>query len=212
MSYNGQYAETTVHNIAYHNTAIYIQRDSSVKIILLIFLLCINAHSLAERCKVVRVIDGDTFEINTGDKVRIIGINAPEISDIFGLESKYYLTNLIENQYVDLKVDPINKDKDQYQRLLRYVQIGDLDVNKKMIQDGYAFAYLKYRFIKHDEYRDLQYNAMNQKIGIWSNDEHYDTLVKSKINQTHFNSKKMYIIGFLIVSLILVGLYSYIKK
>lgn len=37
--------------------------------------------------KVTRIIDGDTFETETGEKVRLIGINAPEISDIFGQEA-----------------------------------------------------------------------------------------------------------------------------
>jgi endonuclease YncB( thermonuclease family) len=48
--------------------------------------------------KVTRIIDGDTFETETGEKVRLIGINAPEISDIFGQEAKQHLANLIDQK------------------------------------------------------------------------------------------------------------------
>ena len=97
---------------------------------------------------VTRIIDGDTFETETGEKVRLIGINAPEISDFYGLESKEYLTKLILDKVVDLQTDNISKNKDRYQRLLRFVFIDGYDVNKKMISDGFAFAYLKYKFSK----------------------------------------------------------------
>ena len=49
--------------------------------------------------KVTRIIDGDTFETETGEKVRLIGINAPEISDIYGQEAKEHLASLIGTRY-----------------------------------------------------------------------------------------------------------------
>src|SRR5699024_5466472 len=114
-----------------------------------IFLLSTIA-CFATQTKVTRVIDGDTFEIESGEKVRLIGINAPEMSDFYGLEAKEHLTDLIENKSVYLQPDNISNDRDRYQRLLRYVIIGGIDVNKKMISDGFAFAYLKYKFSKSD--------------------------------------------------------------
>ncbi len=85
-----------------------------------------------------RIIDGDTFETETGEKVRLIGINAPEISDIFGQEAKQYLSDLIENKIVELQSDNISNDRDRYQRLLRYVILDGVDINKKMVSDGFA--------------------------------------------------------------------------
>ena len=44
---------------------------------------------------------------------------------------------------VELQRDEISKDKDRYERLLRYVILEGIDINKKMIFEGYLFAYLK---------------------------------------------------------------------
>ena len=47
----------------------------------------------------------------------MIGINTPEISDIYGKYAKYYLSNLNLNKTVELKTDNISKNRDRYQRL-----------------------------------------------------------------------------------------------
>lgn len=117
----------------------------------------------------MRIIDGDTFEIRQGEKVRMIGINTPEESDIYGFEATDYLSNLILGKDVDLISDEISKDRDRYGRLLRYALLDSVDINKKMIEDGYAFAYLKYKFTKKDEYRNAQLAAQKSGFGIWGN-------------------------------------------
>ena len=58
--------------------------------------------SFGQEIRVVRVIDGDTFVIEGGERVRMIGINAPELKDIYGVESKNHLKTLIESKYVNL--------------------------------------------------------------------------------------------------------------
>jgi micrococcal nuclease len=73
-------------------------RQTITYILLLTTFVCFGTTT-----KVTRIIDGDTFETETGEKVRLIGINAPEISDIFGQEAKQYLSDLIENKTVDLQ-------------------------------------------------------------------------------------------------------------
>ena len=90
--------------------------------------------------KVTRIIDGDTFETETGEKVRLIGINAPEISDIFGQESKQHLTDLIDGKTIDLQTDNLSNDRDSYSRLLRYVILDGIDVSSTL---KYADGVLK---------------------------------------------------------------------
>ena len=133
-------------------------RQIITPILLFITFICFGTTN-----KVTRVIDGDTFELETGEKVRLIGVNAPEISDIFGNEARQYLLNLIENKIVELKIDNISKDRDRYQRLLRYVFFDGVDINKKMILDGYAFAYLKYNFSYSSDYKQAQLQAKKNK-------------------------------------------------
>lgn len=142
--------------------------NHSNKIMILLILLCSN-WVRGER--VVEIIDGDTFVLLNGEKVRMIGINAPERSDIFGDEATNYLSHLILNQDITLISDKIGKDRDRYGRLLRYAISDTIDINKKMIEDGYAFAYLKYKFSKEDEYRNAQIKAQKLGFGIWGNVE-----------------------------------------
>ena len=48
---------------------------------LILLLLLIPLVSFGQDVMVIRIIDGDTFEIENGDKVRMIGIDAPELKD-----------------------------------------------------------------------------------------------------------------------------------
>jgi len=90
--------------------------------------------------KVTRIIDGDTFETETGEKVRLVGINAPEIRDIFGEESKTHLINLIEGKIVDLLPDHTSHDRDRYNRLLRYVFLNGVDAKAIFRQEYLLFT------------------------------------------------------------------------
>ena len=95
---------------------------------LLLLLLLIPKVSFGQEFKVIRVIDGDTFVIEGGERVRMIGINAPELKDPFGVESKTHLKKLIENKYVNLIKGDETSDKDYFKRLLRCVYIDGNDV------------------------------------------------------------------------------------
>lgn len=165
--------------------------------------------------KVTRIIDGDTFETETGEKIRLIGINAPEISDLFGREASEYLSRLIVGKFVELRSDELSNDKDRYQRLLRYVIVDGVDINKKMIIDGFAFAYLKYHFSKSNEYQVAQTEARENSRGIWG-DNKSEAIIKEQ-DQKHDTfwrrlSPKAYVVGSLVLLLILIGVYTYIKK
>ena len=103
--------------------------------------------------KVTRVIDGDTFITNKGDRVRLIGVDAPELPSLRGIESKMYLNQLIHNKVVTLERDEISDNKDKYGRLLRYVYLDKKDVNLHMIKSRYAKPYLYFNFEKLNQYK-----------------------------------------------------------
>lgn len=92
--------------------------------------------------KVSRVIDGDTFEIQGGIKVRLIGVDTPEMKnknkniDCFAAEAKKKAEDLLTNKEVVLEKDVSETDK--YGRLLRYVYVGDEMVNDTLVREGYA--------------------------------------------------------------------------
>ncbi len=85
---------------------------------------------------VVNVIDGDTFELYNGERVRIICIDAPELDKRGGVESRAFLNGLINGREVTLEND--TDDLDSYGRLLRYVYVGDVFVNRELVKEGYA--------------------------------------------------------------------------
>jgi micrococcal nuclease len=129
---------------------------------------------------VIEVVDGDTIKIkfsdNTTNKVRLIGIDTPEIVDprkpvqCFGKEASAYLKSLINGNTVVLTTDKIGDKIDKYDRLLRYVTLNNENINLKMIKDGYAYAYLNYPFDsgKMKAYKEAENYARENNKGLWS--------------------------------------------
>jgi micrococcal nuclease len=114
----------------------------------------------------VEVIDGDTFRLETGETVRLIGIDAPELSQPGGVLSREYLAHLICGKRVTLERG--TEDRDKYNRLLRFVYINDLCINEEMIRQGYAEArYLPENPIR-DYYLQLEIQAETAKAGLWN--------------------------------------------
>jgi micrococcal nuclease len=96
-----------------------------------------------EKTTVQRVVDGDTFVTAGGERVRMIGIDTPEtvhpsgIVEAYGVEASDYTKALIEKETVYMEKDV--SDRDQYDRLLRYVYLEDgTFVNLHLVEEGYA--------------------------------------------------------------------------
>jgi micrococcal nuclease len=88
---------------------------------------------------VTRIIDGDTFQVASGDTVRLICVDTPEIGSTGSEEASSFLGSLILNKEVKLEND--TDDKDAYGRLLRYVYLDDLFVNKEIVSQGYGSVF-----------------------------------------------------------------------
>ena len=115
---------------------------------LILCLLVLYIIYLNRSTKVYRVIDGDTFITNKGDIIRMIGIDAPELQTLQGIESKMYLYNLIKDKTITLQKDNYSHNEDKYGRLLRYVYLNGQDVNLLMLKKGYAKQYNYFYFNK----------------------------------------------------------------
>lgn len=129
-------------------------------------------HIQKQTVKVTRVIDGDTIEIETGARVRYIGINAPETVNpkrevqCFGKEATAKNRELVEGKEVRLEKDISETDKSG--RLLRYVYLDNMMVNEWLVAEGYAYAS---SFPPDIKYQDLlqqaQARAQVEKKGLW---------------------------------------------
>ncbi|MBQ9620185.1 MAG: thermonuclease family protein [Neisseriaceae bacterium] len=118
------------------------------------------------QCLAVKIADGDTFtcRLNNSDiiKVRLADIDAPENGQAYGNQSKKALNKLIYKQIVTLK----NERKDKYGRTVATVFSGSLNVNLKMIEQGYAWHYDRYS--NNRQYAATQKNTQSQRKGLWA--------------------------------------------
>ena len=91
---------------------------------------------------VSRVIDGDTFDTTSGDRIRLADINAPEQGDSGYYKSRDLLISLVYNKQVYLDIDDISKT-DQHNRLVCVVYVDYnsthlVTVNKALLVQGAA--------------------------------------------------------------------------
>lgn len=121
--------------------------------------------------QVINIRDGDTLTISTGEKVRFLQIDTPEISpaECYGAEARKALVDIIGNSPITLESDSVSDDIDQFGRILRYIKIGKVNVNLKLVEIGAATPY----FFKGEKgkysaqlFKAAQ-NAKAKKIGLW---------------------------------------------
>lgn len=131
-----------------------------------------------EFAAVKRVIDGDTVELENGEKVRYIGIDTPETLDprkpvqCFGKEAAEKNRELVGGKRVRLEKDVTNRDK--YNRLLRYVYVPagesgpEIFVNLELLKRGFAHSYTYPPDVKHQpEFVEAEREAREAGRGLW---------------------------------------------
>lgn len=83
-----------------------------------------------------RVIDGDTFDLENEDRIRIYGINAPEYpKGCMSEDAKNRLEDLILNKNVGIK----QVAKDNFGRLVGLVYLDNLFINEVLVEEGFAY-------------------------------------------------------------------------
>lgn len=123
--------------------------------------------------RVIRVHDGDTFNIRDAEgrelKVRLFGIDAPEIGQAHGRESGDYLRRLINGK--DVRIE--SQGFDQYDRLLGLIQWGDgRSLNYEMVAAGQAWVYEYYCGLEVCALlRQGQKDAKRGGVGLWGDGE-----------------------------------------
>lgn len=129
---------------------------------------------------VTRVIDGDTIIASAEDgtdlgRVRILGIDAPELSDeqCHAGAARDAAERVLDGKTVQLVSDPKNDDRDRYDRLLRYVDVVDdggqtSDAGRTLLRAGHARTYVRAAtHTRHDSYRYAANRAKAAGRGLW---------------------------------------------
>lgn len=163
--------------------------------LLLVFAVLFASPSFGKEHKeytVTKVIDGDTIQLDTGEIVRYIGVDAPELHtkttgpEFYAKEAARFNKKLVFLKKVTLEFDV--EKKDQYGRLLAYVFVKKTFVNGELVRLGYARALLVPPNLK---YKDIlltyQQKAMDEERGLWQEK-------KKDTENIYIGNKRTYII------------------
>ena len=140
------------------------------------FLLFSQLSFAAEEVIVKSVYDGDTFTVEIDgkeEKVRVLGIDTPELKKgkkdtCRGEEVADFAKNLLEGKAVILEKDSQSSDRGYFGRLLRTVEVDDLDFGLVMLMTGNAKVYRNAPFSQKQLYIMVENFAKKKKKGVWS--------------------------------------------
>lgn len=135
-----------------------------------------NTFSQPEQAivRVKRVVDGDTLLLESGERVRLLGVDTPETKkpntpvQLFGPEASAFTTQMVEGKEVRLVFDRERFDK--YHRLLAFVYVGDVCLNEELIRNGLSAAQLQYPFRSDMKrlFTAAEAQARANRVGLWS--------------------------------------------
>jgi len=137
---------------------------------IVLILLFLNCKTIAgEISGVPRITDGDTIKIFS-KKIRLHGIDAPEKKQICSKNFKKYYCGKDAKKALIKKIDgkPVvcktQENLDRYKRYIGICFLGEVNLNKWMVRNGYAIAYRRYskHYIKDEDYAKIN------KRGLWA--------------------------------------------
>jgi len=154
--------------------------------VLLTLLALTTSSEAANTYTVKRVYDGDTLVLENDKRVRLIGVDTPEMRDKnrnlkdaikYGLaaktvdayadKAKFFVKDAVEGKRVRLEYGKERKDK--YGRTLAYVyRVPDnYFVNAEVVKQGYGFAFTRFPFKYRERFKEYEREAKAGKKGLW---------------------------------------------
>ena len=125
-----------------------------------------------DRFLVARIVDGDTMELGGGDRLRLLGIDTPERGEPFYDSASNLVARIALQQRGSIEYAHNRRDK--YGRLLGYLFVDTLFVNRVVIDSGYGYVYLfSDNELSSEPVRELieaQRSAIERRVGVWSLD------------------------------------------
>ena len=119
--------------------------------------------------RVTKVVDGDSLEVGYAGrkiKLRLWGIDAPEIRQAYGKQAKVWLAAMVNGRRIEAQ----GKDIDLYNRLVALVWVDGRSVNEEMVRQGAAWVYRRYCHEQIcDTWQSLQDEARLARRGLWAN-------------------------------------------
>ncbi|MFH1372704.1 MAG: thermonuclease family protein [bacterium] len=124
----------------------------------------------SDRFVVAKIEDGDTVELLGGDRLRLLSVDTPEKGQPLYDEACRFLSDLTLGQQA--RIEFAGRRRDKYGRLLGYLYIDSLFINKAILDSGLGYLYLfKDTELNRPETKELltaQRNAMQKGVGLWA--------------------------------------------
>lgn len=156
-------------------------------VVLIVLLLAVPTASPADTHRCEWVYDGDTIRLEGGERVRLLGVDAPEVhhpdrgEEPFGREAMGLAISLVSARTVELRYhegDSIRgAQRDKYDRVLAYVWVDRLDglgrrepvcLNLELLREGLARATRSWPHPLYDDYVEAEQAARARGVGLWS--------------------------------------------
>ncbi|MCA2981732.1 MAG: thermonuclease family protein [Myxococcaceae bacterium] len=121
---------------------------------------------------VKRAIDGDTLELTDGRRVRLLLVDTPETTggkmDCFGAQAVQFTSERVTGQMVELTYDE-RGCTDRFGRTLAYVKVGGVELNRALVEQGYACTlYVSPAgSSRRDEFETYESQAKTSRLGVW---------------------------------------------
>lgn len=203
------------------------------KLILFISILLIGINNVYAKETVTfsDCVDGDTIKVILDKKtytVRMLAVDTPESVhptkgiEYYGKEASEYTCNKIKNaNKIEIEYDQNSDKTDKYDRLLVWVFVDGILLQKDLVENGYAkvaYLYDDYKYTK--ELEKVQELASAKDIGIWNEEaknkyNNENNITISKEETTHaktsiteaseYSKKDIIIIGLLLLIILFVG-------
>lgn len=136
-------------------------------------------------------VDGDTIKVERNGKqvtVRFLAIDTPETVhptkgvEPYGKEASDYTCDKVKNaKTLELELDPGSDEFDKYERLLAWIYVDGNLLQSELVSLGYArVAYLYGDYLYTTDLQELESEAGNNKLGIWSEEEYVSSTTTSK--------------------------------
>jgi len=130
---------------------------------------------------VVKVVDGDTIDIDARDgkyehtRIRLWGVDTPETKSTkygvmyFGPQAADFAREMVLGKQVTVFLDEDNRTRGKYGRLLAYVQLPDKRfLNEVLLSEGFAYADLRFKHSLYHKYEQFDASARSRKKGLWA--------------------------------------------
>ncbi len=126
---------------------------------------------------VKRISDGDTLLLSSGEKVRLIGINTPELArkqrpaEHFAREAKLRLKALVAASDSKIYLQYGNEAQDRYHRLLAHIyDKNGRNITEQLLTEGFGYAIVFPPNLQNfDCYQQAERTAREKGKGIWRN-------------------------------------------